>query len=318
MITISSFLFDLLFSFQIFNSAHWKYLADLQLSNEVNRWFYIWIGTMLAATIGTLYFLIVPWHRRIELSSMIPSVVGADIFMSKTTEIVPANAPAMPSDIDFSRPPRLQMTDAFMRVSPAADARFEAAPQTAAPAPAPIVNAMSAAPGAHDKMMMDGISSMLTTAGWVIRPGFNVGGFNLNICAIGSDEKLLIGHVMQAGDEITASTEGDWMNINGLRFPSPTDGIIGAANRLAALFSEFVGDELRISILPFVFSGGRISNLEMVNGAFAGFGVNVFDDMIKLSEFINRHRPRQITENEKEDFAAFSDFIDTVRAHFGS
>jgi hypothetical protein len=268
---------------------------------------------MIVATLGTLYFLIVPWHRRISMAAS-PSSIGTEIFMGKTKETVRAPNATPSSEIDFSKPPKLQMPDAFMRTPNVQ--RFDAAPTVYTPAP---VAAPPAAPATahHGNILMDSVSSMLTLAGWTIKPGFNIGGFDLNLCAIGSDETLLIGHVIPGGTEITASLDGDWMTTNGARFSSPVDGISGAANRLAALFNEFIGEELHITILPIVLTDGRISNLEMMRPTFASLGINVFDDMMKLSEFMANHRPRQLADSEKEDFTAFSDFIDTVRNHFG-
>jgi hypothetical protein len=311
MTTISSWLFNILFSFNLFNAAHWRYLADLQLSNEVNKWFYIWIGIMIVTTLGTLYFLIVPWHRRISMA-VSPSSVGAEIFSGRPNKAV--NKAAAPA-IDFSKPPRLQMPDAFMR-APSVP-RFDTGPAMSATASVAMPHAAPAAAPPAGNILLDSVSSMLTLAGWTVKPGFNIGGFDLNVCAIGSDETLLIGHVIPGGTEIAASTDGDWMTTNGARFSSPVDGMSGAANRLGALFDEFVGEELAITILPIILTGGRISNLEMMRPTFEGLGIKVFDDMMKLSEFMANHRPRQLNESEKEDFAAFSDFIDTVRAHFG-
>ena len=270
------------------------------------------MGIMIVMTLGTLYFLIVPWHRRISMAAS-PSSVGAEIFSEKNNNIV--NDAVPPSDIDFSKPPRLQMPDAFMR-KPSVQ-RFDAAPAMPAAAPATAPQVTPATTPTVGNILLDSASSMLTFAGWALKPGFNIGGFDLNLCAIGSDETLLIGHVIQDTTEITASTDGDWMTTAGARFSSPVDGLSGAANRLDALFDEFVGEELKITILPIVLTGGRISNLEMMQPTFQRFGIKVFDDMMKLSEFMNSHRPRQLAESEKEDFEAFSDFIDTVRSHFG-
>ena len=315
MALISSWLFNLLFSFNLFNAAHWRHLADLQLSNEVNRWFYIWIGIMIVTTFGTLYFLIVPWHRRISMAAA-PSSVGAEIFLSGTNQTVRAEEAMPQSNIDFSKPPRLQMPDAFMR-SPSIQ-RNEAAPAmpTAMSTPAPAPQAAPAA-APRNNILLDSVSSMLIVSGWTVKQGFNIGGFDLNVCAIGPDETLLIGHVLQTDGEITASTEGDWMTTAGARFSSPVDGMVGAENRLAALFNEFIGEELKITILPIILTSGRISNIEMMRPVFAGLGIQVFDDMMNLSEFMARQRPRPLADSEKEDFSAFSDFIDTVRAHFG-
>jgi hypothetical protein len=298
MALLASWFFNVSFGFDVFARAHWRYLSELQVSGGVDRWFYTAIAAFAVAGIVGLYLLIVPWHRKISVRvepsvrthTAVPDKDHGAAHESKAPEPLPA------------RPPKLNLNNVFI---PTRREQVEMPPD-AAPSPVP-----------SEKIGV--IQDMLARAGFVPKDPPSVGGVRLDFWSVGSDEALVAGLFAGESGEITAAEGGDSVWRSGARgFKSPVWVLTGVVQKLQALFMEVIDAELKINILPFVFVDGAITNRGSVQAIWDALGIKVFDNADAFADFIARHKPRELGDGEKDDFAAFSDFIDTVSGHFNS
>jgi hypothetical protein len=160
---------------------------------------------------------------------------------------------------------------------------------------------------------------MLSRIGFVLKDSPAIGGVKPDFAAIGTDEALVVGLMCPAQDDVVAYEGGDSMwQAGGRKFKSPAWQVTTIVQRLSALFLEVLEPELKIKILPFVFSDGKIANRASVQNIWDALGVKVFDDMSVFADFVEEYRPRPLGDSEKDDFAAFSDFVDNVLGYFNN
>ncbi|MDR2770102.1 MAG: hypothetical protein LBB08_01480 [Rickettsiales bacterium] len=279
---------DLAWGFNPAFRSHWRYLAELQVTGAVDMWFYASLGALPAAFLAGLYILIVPWHRKIR-----PAQRAAEHMRATVEE------PAPPTG--FARPPSLNLNSFFPKN---------------APAELSVQSARDRSEYSSDRSIADGVRQMMSSAGFLVKPAPRAGGIKLDFWGLGTDETLLAGILAGDGGEISAfeGAGAKWRS-GSKSFDSPAWAMTGAAQKLSSLFSEVLNPELKIHIFPFVFAAGRISNKDGAARIWDALGVNVFDDINELGEFFKSHRPRPLEGAEREDFAAFADFMDTAAAH---
>lgn len=98
----SSFVFNIKFGFNIFNSAHWKYLGQLQASGQqIDKLFYILLAGSIIITIIGLYLLTHQPKRNI--------IMDAHYAQKKTAHPAIDTKPFSPG---IMRPPRLNLEKA--------------------------------------------------------------------------------------------------------------------------------------------------------------------------------------------------------------
>ena len=307
--------FNTVFGFNLLAASHWQYLAELQLSGGVNINFYIAIAGFIVTWIVGLYILIVPWHRRIKVRGLRDEIGGGH---ANTSNLKPqtsnlAHSPQTVAKMD--RPPKLNINSSFV-VKPPVPAYNHSASFTPPPMSA------AAAPAMHSNHIVlseirEKIKGVLADVGFMNKAAPKVGEERLDFWAIGSDEGLVVGLLSDEFGDITASEGGDSMwHANGRSFKSPAWRMTSIVQKIEALLLETVSPELKINILPFVFSPGVIGNKDTVLPIWDALGVKVFDNHGALAEFMNNHRPRVLDASEDEDYQAFSGFVDTVASYF--
>ena len=303
--------FDTMFSFDLFSQTHWSYLSELQLAGKVGQNFYISAAVFIVIGLVGLYLLIVPWYRRIKLVES-NSGQNIDIRLNDIEKKSTLTRKSQPSTLDFTRPPTLNLNSVF--IPPRRD-NFQNKNTTNTS----LENKSSVWLPSPSIEVVQNIKNILGQVGFILRDSPTIGGIRPDIFGIGSDEALVIGIVCSSHGEIIASEGGDslWKS-NGNTFKSPVWSITGVIQKLEALFLEVLEPELTVNILPFVFVDGKIINKESVQNIWDALGVKVFDDISTLSDFINKMSPRKLEESEREDFEAFSDFINTVSQHFNN
>lgn len=304
MVISALWIFNMVFGFNLFSTAHWQYLSELQLAGKVDARFYIFAAVSVVVSLAGLYMLIVPWHRKIRMRGgfvEIPARAAEAIASESTPAAISA------------RPPKLNLNTVFI---PTRREVAEMPDRTASRAVRDIPPARSSAPPA----VLDKIKNMISNSGFVIKNAPAIGNIHLDFWAIGSDEALVAGLVCNESGEISAAEGGDsiW-RANGREFKSPVWIMTSVVQKLQALFIEVVGPDLKINVLPFVFvNGGTVANKDSVRNIWDALGVKVFDDINVLDAFLNEYRPRQLDESEQADFGAFSEFIDSVAGYFNS
>ncbi|MDR1071658.1 MAG: hypothetical protein LBL21_03390 [Rickettsiales bacterium] len=287
--------FNNMFGFNLFSAEHWRYLAELQVAGGVSAGFYAAMAAFVAAGLAGVYMLIVPWHRRIFMMPP-PSFAPSAPVAGRPSEAI-GNIPIS------ERPPKLNLNNIFIPTK-----REEIA--------------MREAPARENTQSSESVAdirNMLSKIGFVIKQAPSVGGVRPDFLAIGTDEALVVGLLCTEKGDITAAEGGDSMwRAGGRTFKSPAWQLTTVVQKLSALFLEVLDPELKVSILPFVFSDGKIANRESVQNIWDALGVKVFDDASVFADFLEEYRPRRLDDAEKEDFAAFSDFIDNVLGYFNN
>ena len=124
------------------------------------------------------------------------------------------------------------------------------------------------------------LPELFVNAGYVVKPNLTIAGFTTNIFAIGTDELVWFGAV---DCDIT-------------KFKN-------AVNRLKSIFEETLED-IPITISAFILDTKHLyaSDNETL----------VFHSMDELKEFVNNNPNPEIPDSDRENFAAYSDYIDTI------
>lgn len=271
--------------------------------------FYISMAGFAAATIVGLYFISRPRLRKINLRAPASAPHSGDGPAGKLPEQLQPTAPdpsysPLATPQPLPRPPRI--------ISPLAAQRK--------PAPAPSAAPMKAIPEQVAELSggQEKLEEIFKAAGYIAKQPPKVGGLKLNLWAIGSDEVLYMGIADPHGGEITANEGGEskW-TFGGRDFTSPVWKVSGAAEKIRALFSETLDSEIQITVKPFVvMNDANIINRASMSRIWEAFGVDVFDSMGALQEFMKNYKNREIKSEEQEDFNAYSEYIDTVANYF--
>jgi hypothetical protein len=309
MALFASFWFDIRFGFNIFSAAHWHYLAVQQIvPGRIIPMFYISIAGFGVATIIGLYFISRPPRHRIKLISALTQKKPEDPFArAPAGELPPDLEPTAPDPNYSPLPPAPNLPRPPRIVSSLSQART------------PIVNsAPSAAAPKRFENSDEKLSDVFTNAGYVVKKPPRIGGVHINLFAIGLGEVLYIGLADGHGGKITANDIGDskwWGESDG--FPSPVARISQAAEKVRALFAETLDAEIQINVRPFVvMNDAVITNKDSLARVWDALGVRVFENLGDLAAYINDSKNGEITNAQREDFDAYSEYIDTVADYF--
>jgi hypothetical protein len=129
------------------------------------------------------------------------------------------------------------------------------------------------------RLTTDDMDQAFTDAGYIVKKSPRVGGMRPILFAIGAGETLWIGADAADAAKLTDSVE-----------------------KLRALFTETL-DDIPITINSFVLGAGGGDALSFANAD-------------ELREYIIAHPNPEITAAARDDFDAFSDYIDTVASYF--
>lgn len=273
----TSFWFNTQFGFNIFSATHWNYLAALQSSGTpVRTLFYVSLILAAVIAVGGLYLLIAPRRRRIRITRTAQNTAAAEM---------PKNEPdASTIDLPAAEP---EPTEPAKATQPA-DTR----PQMARPprlnlgggltstavAPAPTTTpTVNSQPGPKPADFAD-IKKIFTDAGYVVKDAPRIAGLRPALFAIGGNETLWMGAVDTPAERITA-----------------------AVDRLNGVFTDTL-DDIKINIHAFVIGTGGESDDNVMK----------FDTIDALRDYVAAHPAVEITPETRDDFDAYSEYIDTV------
>ena len=124
------------------------------------------------------------------------------------------------------------------------------------------------------------LSEIFNNAGYMVKPNLTITGFTTNLFAIGTNEKVWFGAVDCDIEKFTT-----------------------AVNRLKSIFTETLED-VPINISAFILDTNHL--YESNNEAL------IFHSMDELKEFISKNPNPDIIDSERENFDAYSDYIDTI------
>ncbi len=281
------FWFNTLFGFDIFSSAHWHHLAQMQaIQNPIKSSFYISLILFVIIAIAGLYLLIRPRIRKIRLPVRdTHSVTPPPLTKTEPTHVPAPTAPATPiSDTTTSRPPRLISTSAASTPAPhgATAPVFTPAPP-AGIIPTPTIPTIS--PIAPQQNWQE-LSDIFTNAGYTVKQPPRIGTIQTALLALGTNETLWIGAV----------------GITTTQFNTELD-------TLRQVFSDTL-DDIEIPIKAFIIAAP--------DAATPGVsGILTFDTPSDLDKYISEHPNPPLSDSDTDNFEAFSTYISTVIEYLG-
>ena len=312
---VSQWFFNWFFGFNLLSAEHWRYLSELQVADAVDRKFYIFLAGFLIIGLFILYILIVPWHRKIQMSERPKdNTLRFDMYSKPVQQepVVVSSGVPQYSFGEFQRPPKLNLNNSFIPT------RQEMSEVNSVVAPSSIrqsvpENSVFISEGIHQ------IYNMLGAAGFTNKESPVIDGIKPDFYAVGSGETLMIGIYCPEVGDIIAEENGnaEWASSNRI-FKSPVWQITTVIQKLNGLFLEVLDADLKVNIIPFVFVVGNIANKDAVMGFWDAAGIRVFSDAAEVSNFISSNMRQPQNEEEKNELSEFSDFVDTVTKYFAN
>ncbi|MDE6250052.1 MAG: hypothetical protein K2M34_00245 [Alphaproteobacteria bacterium] len=303
----ASFWFNTKYGFNIFSAPHWQYLAYLQASQApVAPSFYISLGVCVFITIFGLYFLIQPKLRKIvfpirdtkpaptpaatEQKTTLPEPAAPVVQKSNTSEIV-AN-PQITQSAPQSEPAPQPATTPKPSVTSAPTAR--PAPLRPPHLTLPTTNSYAAAPipaTTHNTTNNNdaanaALSAIFTQNGYTVKKNPYIAGWQPNLLAIGTNEVLWIGGI--------GATTGQ---------------VKKAINKLNQIFADTL-DDIYIGINGFSINAPDAQTAEFND-------ILLFNTNDDLANYMASHKNPAPSAEEKENFDAYSEYIDTVIGYIG-
>ncbi|MBN1325109.1 MAG: hypothetical protein JW974_02735 [Alphaproteobacteria bacterium] len=182
----------------------------------------------------------------------------------------------------LTRPPRLSIPIVNNHNTPQQSSNHKIPINT--PLPASLAFETSIPSSKRDKYSEE-IEDIFKNNGYLIKKSPKIGNFQPTLFAIGANEILWIG-----GVDVEAKK------------------LIEAVEKLNSIFIETLED-ITINIKPFIIS-------QITEESYILEKIEKFDSINALREFIDNHKNREIIDSEKEDFDAYSEYIDTVADYF--
>lgn len=166
----TSFWFSSQFGFNVFSSAHWQYLSELQATQKnVSMSFYISFIVITIITLTVLYFLIRPKFRKIKLPI---------IKTSNQPEIQQTIVAQPVTNINPNRPQRLNLP----KIIPSPTQQARATTPTIQPS-----QQIFEAPKNHDD-----IKKIFSDLGYTVKPDIRFGSTKSSLFAISPDESIWV------------------------------------------------------------------------------------------------------------------------------
>ncbi len=281
------------FGFNLFNSEHWHELASLQASGEpININFYISIGVAIAIFIVCLNIIYRPHFRKINIESVVIQKPTVPQIGAEKPLLLPKSTPNLPDKTQPDTAPQRQT-----------DTQIESGKVPATPPVMPNVGPISRPPKlnlpknmaqiaaaqyaqqAHpqttqtDKYDAE-LAEIFTNNGFLVKKNPKIDGFISNLFAIGANEIVWIGGVN-----------------------CDIEKMKNAILRLESTFRETLED-ITITVNAFLVD----TDEKHVNDN----RVKIFHNIDELKQYISENHGAPVDENNREDFDAYSEYIDTV------
>ena len=289
----TSFVFNTIFGFNIFSAAHWQYLSYLQASKEpVSNVFYILLVILIFITIFGLYVLFVPRLRTIKFPKIFKrnkqnqqTNVPNNQTDSSTLDILPAEEQGVqvtrPQNINVTtmRPPRLHLS------IPTSTNTLKESSST--PYPQRQQNTAQTPATATKNADYSEINDIFTQFGYTVKQAPRINGIQTALLAIGNEETL-------------------WLGTVGIK----TTELRSMIDKISQIFSDTL-DDIYINVNGFIINAVDASTSESED-------ILMFNSISDLQEYLQTVPNPPLNEDEKENFEAYSEYIDTVLKYIGN
>lgn len=291
----TNFWFNTKYGFNIFSAQHWQYLAYLQASQApVTPSFYISLGICVFITIFGLYFLIQPKFRKIVLPIMKNKTQQTEHKPEPATHDIAPESPK--TDASEIVP---QATTIQPQTPPANSAAAVSSPHPMRPPrlTLPATNSYTSAPISsntnnttpatnNDNADNVALADIFTKNGYTVKTNPYIAGWRPNLFAIGANEVMWIGGVGVTTDQINKTI-----------------------SKLNQIFSDTL-DGIYINITGFSINAPDAQTAEFND-------VLLFNTIDDLGAYMALHPNATLSADEKENFDAYSEYIDTVINYIG-
>lgn len=273
------------FGFNLLSAKHWQELASLQAAHTpIDKTFYISLGVGVFILIFGLYLIFRPRFRKLPKPVISQQPIPQQpVVVQKQPE-----------------PKQVQQTQPVQNTQPEPQPQEQDVPVSALMNRPPKLNlpknmealAQNNYMKQQNSVSDNNVSQQNTTIydqelrnifeqnSYVVKPNLTISGLKTNLFAIGNHEVLWMGAVDCDMNKLKAS--------------------IG---KLRALFEETLED-IPINIFAFI--------LDTKNVYTPSDDIMVFHSIEEISEFISNNPADNIDEDEKENFDAYSDYIDNI------
>ncbi|MBO7644909.1 MAG: hypothetical protein J6S57_01230 [Alphaproteobacteria bacterium] len=277
-----TFWLNIKFGFNLLSNQHWQELASLQASGQpINKDFYVSIGAALLLFIFCLNIIYRPHSKKPtkpvnekKAISDLPMVVNQPI-----SDSVEPEKPTMKKESGLrldeqQNPPQKQSIPEPNRP-----------PKLALPKNIAQIAAAQHSQQKHDDFVQtdkydDELVNIFSTNSFLVKKKPTIYGFTPNLFAIGANEIVWIGGV---------DCEIEKLN--------------NAIQKLENTFKETLQD-ITITVNSFI--------IDTVNKYKSNPKVHIFHNIDELKQYISKNPGEPIKDSDREDFDAYSDYIDTV------
>ena len=292
---VASFWFNTIFGFNIFSIHHWEYLAYLQAAKSpINYTFYVSMIVIVFIALFGFYAILRPKLRKMKLTQIYKkkkkdtkSEIGQESNKSMGDNI---NSDASTLDILTS-----EHQYAPVQKTPVAPVSMRP-PRLNLPTlnNNNFISTQKSTQGQENTMNTEKtpiqdypeIQEIFSNAGYVVKPSPYINGTKIALFAIGTDENLWIGAV-------------------GIK----TTNLRTIIERLSQIFSDTL-DDIYININGFVISAPDAATSENED-------ILMFNTISELREYMKNVPNPPVSSDDKGDFDAYSEYIDTVLKYIG-
>ena len=273
-----SFWLHTFFGFNIFFKEHWDELSRLQaLQIPIAKGFYISIGFSIFLFVFGMYLIYMPsikWIHKKALKKE-SKITPESQPMAKTEKKEEQPEPEPTNNFSLSRPPRLNLPKNMEKRAAARHEELKNAPATAtATAATQKNNTESVSP--YNSVL----AKIFTDNGFTVKQTSLVAGFTPNLFAIGPNEVIWIGGV-----------------------DANIDALNKAIEELKSIIQTSL-DDVEIYINAFM--------IDTLGQYQSNDSVTVFKSIDELKELIQNNPADALTDENKENFVAYSEYIDTI------
>ncbi len=272
------------FGFNLFDFQHWQELALLQANGApIDKNFYISIGIAIFVFIICLYIIYHPRFRKIPKPITQPNLPAISV---EKTPLLPKNypRPKQPEQntADVARPePSItpQTQEPINNINLARPPKLHLPKNIAQIAAAQYANQPQTAPMQSNKYD-DELAEIFSENMFIVKKNPTISGFKPNLFAIGANEVVWIGGV-----------------------DCPIEKMNTAIERLNSTFRETLED-ITITINSFI--------IDTTNQIKSDNKIQIFHNIDELKQYISENPGDSILDENREDFDAYSEYIDTV------
>lgn len=286
---VLTFWLNIKFGFNCLSIEHWNQLASLQATQApIDKNFYLSIGVAIVAFILGLNIIFHPTYRKIpKMKQIVPEKTETPILKPEPEKpIIQPPAPQIQAEPVKPQTETSQITPPTTTNVPTG-INLVRPPKLNLPKNfAQIAAAHNAQRTAQEQQANQSerydteIAKIFTDNNYVVQKNATISGIKTNLFALGNNEKLWLGYV-----------DGDMNKAKNV------------INKIKDVISETLEDvEIYINAFMLDTRGVYESDDEVM----------IFRSIQDLNEYIQKHPGEEIQDFERENFQAYSEYIDTV------